>query len=76
MESVLEFKFKMQTFESYFYPAKCQDPEEDRAVGAKDDKQVVFADLAAVVRKLSREGENITGLVHCGQLTSALRVTN
>ena len=52
----------------------CQDPEEDRAVGAKDDKQVVFADLAAVVRKLSREGENITGLVHCGQLTSALRV--
>ena len=41
-------------------------------MGAKDDKQVVFADLAAVVRKLSREGENITGLVHCGQLISAL----
>ena len=54
----------------------CQDPEEDRAVGAKDDKQVVFADLAAVVRKFSRGGGNITGLVHCGQLTSALRVTN
>ena len=45
-------------------------------MGAKDDKQVVFADLAAVVRKFSRGGGNITGLVHCGQLTSVLQVTN
>ena len=47
----------MQTFESYFYPAKCQDPEEDRAVGAKDDKQVVFADLAAVREKVEQRWE-------------------
>ena len=34
----------------------CQDPEEDRAVGAKDDKQVVFADLAADREKVEQRG--------------------
>ena len=70
------FGIQVQNANIWILFLSCQDPEEDRAVGAKDDKQVVFADLAAVVRKLSREGENITGLVHCGQLTIALRVTN
>ena len=29
----------------------CQDPEDDQAVGAKDDKQVVFADREKVEQK-------------------------
>ena len=44
----------------------CQDPEEDRAVGAKDASRWCLPILLPIVRKLSRKGENITGLVHCG----------
>ena len=43
----MECKFERQTFESNSEFLSCQNPEEDRAVGVKDDKQVVFADLAA-----------------------------
>ena len=48
--------FGMQTFEPYSEFLSCQDPEEDRAVGAKDDKQVVFADLAADREKVEQRG--------------------
>ena len=51
LESDLECTFVMQTFESYSEFLSCQDPEEDRAVGAKDDKQVVFADREKVEQR-------------------------
>ena len=46
----------------------CQDPEDDQAVGAKDDKQVVFADREKVEQRRREHG-----LEHW---TSALWVTN
>ena len=52
----MECKFERQTFESYSEFLSCQDPGEDRAVGAKDDKQVVFADLAADREKVEQRG--------------------
>ena len=51
LESDLECKFEGQTFESNSEFLSCQDPEEDRAVGAKDDKQVVFADREKVEQR-------------------------
>ena len=68
LESDLECKFEGQTFESNSEFLSCQDPEEDRAVGAKDDKQVVFADREKVEQRRREHG-----LEHW---TSALWVTN
>ena len=62
LESDLECTFVMQTFESYSEFLSCQDPEEDRAVGAKDDKQVVFADLAADREKVEQRRRERTSL--------------
>ena len=69
LESDLECKFERQTFESNSEFLSCQDPEEDRAVGAKDDKQVVFADLAADREKVEQKGRE-------HHWASALWVTN
>ena len=69
MQSNLESKFEGQTFESNSEFLSCQDPEEDRAVGAKDDKQVVFADLAAAREKVEQKGRE-------HHWASALWVTN
>ena len=49
----------MQTYSEFL---SCQDPEEDRAVGAKDDKQVVFADLAADREKVEQRRRERTSL--------------
>ena len=51
LESDLECKFERQTFESNSEFLSCQDPGEDRVVGAKDDKQVVFADREKVEQR-------------------------
>ena len=56
LESELESKFEGQTFESNSEFLSCQDPGDDRVVGAKDDKQVVFADLAADREKVEQKG--------------------
>ena len=69
LESDLECKFERQTFESYSEFLSCQDPGEDRVVGAKDDKQVVFADLAAAREKVEQRGRE-------HHWASALWVTN
>ena len=62
LESDLECKFERQTFESYSEFLSCQDPGEDRVVGAKDDKQVVFADLAAAREKVEQRRRERTSL--------------
>ena len=59
LESDLECKFERQTFESNSEFLSFQDPEEDRAVGAKDASRWCLPILLPIVRKLSREGENM-----------------
>ena len=55
----MECTLVMQTYSEFL---SCQDPEEDRAVGAKDDKQVVFADLAADREKVEQRRRERTSL--------------